>query len=308
MTPTISVIIPAFNAAAYIADAIRSIRAQDFAPLEMLLIDDGSTDGTADVARTEAPDARIIRQANAGVAAARNTGLREATGELLCFLDADDGWFPGKIKAQADYLRQHPEVGLVYHRWLVWRPDPDGVYRLPATINQEEPGRTDPAFSGWIYPQLLRDCVVHTSTVMIRRQIARQVGEFDTQLINGEDYDYWLRASRLCEIHKLAGLYSYYRASPLSLTSHPKPINYGYLVIDRAARTWGLTAPDGRKASRADVNQRLHQLAMDFGYMHYRSGSADLAWRAFRTALRHHPLRWRAMFYLFASRIKALRQ
>lgn len=302
----VSVVIPAYNARAYVMEAINSVRAQDYAPLEILLIDDGSKDDTVELVRTSAPEVRIIQQANAGVAAARNRGLHEARGDYICLLDADDGWFPGKLKAQIDYLQTHPEVGLVYHRWLVWKPDRDGVYHLLARPDQPSDGEIDPQCSGWIYPQLLLDCVVHTSTVMMRREIVAQVGDFDTSLINGEDYNYWLRVSRLCEIHKLTGIYSYYRASSNSLTSHPKHVNYGYLVIERALQEWGTTAPNGRSVNPERVQQHLYQLAMSFGYLHYHSGSAELAKQAFQTALKHYPFRWRALLYLFAAQIKAI--
>jgi hypothetical protein len=203
-------------------------------------------------------------------------------------------------------LQKHPEVGLVYHRWLVLKPDENGIYRLPTqSITKFNPEQIDPENSGWIYPQLLLDCIVHTSTVMLRRDIAEQVGEFDTMLINGEDYNYWLRVSRLCEIHKLTGLYSFYRASPNSLTSRPKAINYEYLVIDRALREWGASSPDGRTLEHNKLLQRLSNLAMGFGYMHFHAGSAELAWPSFFIALKHNPFRWRAVLYLLAAMVKA---
>ncbi|THF63651.1 glycosyltransferase family 2 protein [Pseudothauera nasutitermitis] len=303
--PLVSVVIPAYNAADYVLEAIASVRAQDYAALEIVLVDDGSQDGTAELVRAAAPEVRIVRQDNAGVAAARNTGLRAARGELICFLDADDGWFPGKLAAQVAYLRAHPEVGLVYHRWLVWRPDADGGYRPPPRP-QVVDGGINAARSGWIYPQLLLDCIVHTSTVMIRREIAEAVGGFDPELKNGEDYHYWLCASRLCRIDQLAGVYSFYRAVPGSLTNRPKPVNYEYLVVERALREWGAAAPDGTRVAPRALARRLTKLAMDFGYGHYHGGSPRLAAQAYRTALRHDPLRWRAAVYWLAASLKAL--
>lgn len=304
--PLVSVIIPAYNAEAYVLEAIRSVQAQDYAPLEIVLVDDGSRDRTVERVRAAAPEVRIVSQPNAGVAAARNTGLREARGEYICFLDADDGWFAGKLAAQVDYLARHPDTGLVYHHWLVWEADADGVFRLPAQPAPVTPGEIVPALSGWIYTKLLFDCIVHTSTVMIRREIAAAVGFFDTALVAGEDYDYWLRTSRLCRIDKLAATYSYYRAVPGSLTRQPKAVDYEYRVICAAFARWGATAPDGSSVPPEWVQARLAKLAMDFGYGHYHRGCPDLAWRAYLTALRHDPLRWRAWVYLLAARLKAL--
>lgn len=303
--PLVSVIIPAYNAEKYVLLAISSVLEQNYAPLEILLIDDGSTDGTAKLVQREAPQVRIIQQTNAGVAAARNTGLRHASGEFICFLDADDGWFPGKLVAQADYLARHPEVGLVFHQWLVWRPDANGVYAKLGQPQQAN-GAIDTTNSGWIYPQLLLDCIVHTSTVMLRRQIAQQVGFFDQNLINGEDYNYWLRVSRICQMHKLCGVYSFYREVAGSLTSTPKTLNFEYLVVQRAVQEWGLSAPGGKALPSRQIKSRLAKLAFGFGFLHFHGGSPRLARQAFFDAIRHDPLMWRALPYLAATQFKML--
>lgn len=305
VAPLVSVIIPAYNAEAYVLDAIRSVQAQDYTPLEIVVVDDGSRDRTVELVRAAVPEVRIVSQPNAGVAAARNTGLREARGDFICFLDADDGWFPGKLAAQVDHLLRHPETGLVSHRWLVWKPDADGSYRLPDIAAPADPSALNPERSGWIYTELLFDCIVHTSTVMIRREIATEVGYFDTTLKVGEDYDYWLRVSRLCRIDQLAATYSWYRTVPGSLSNRPYPVNYEYQVISAAVARWGAAAPDGSSVPYARVRARLARLALDFAYGHYHHGSPRLAMRASLEALRHEPWRWRALAYLVASGLKA---
>lgn len=299
--PLISVIVPAYNAEDFILEALRSIAAQDYEPLEILLVDDGSTDDTANLVRREMPAVRIIRQDNTGVAEARNTGLRNACGEFICLLDADDGWCPGKLHAQVQYLQQHPQTGAVYHAWQVWRPDAEGNFvSMPAPVVADSTA-IDPALSGWIYPQLLMDCIVHTSTIMMRREFVEQLGFFRAELINGEDYDYWLRLSRLTRIDKLVGVYSFYRGSPGSLTNSVKPVNYEYNVVSAAAAKWGLAAPDGRALAAVDFQRRLGKLAFDFAYRHYRWGSARIARRAALQAWRHDPRRYNALLFWLAS-------
>jgi len=305
--PMVSVIIPAYNAARFILEALQSVDAQHYYPLEILLIDDGSTDETVDLVRRNQPNVRIISQANGGVSAARNTGLREATGEFICFLDADDCWFPGKLAAQTAYLAAHPSVGIVYHKWHVWKPDAAGAYHPPSAVDaQGSPEGIDPEFSGWIYHRLLMDCVVHTSTIMMRRTVAREIGFFDTDLVTGEDYDYWLRASHHCEMHKLAATYSSYRSTPGGLTSMPPKKNNEYEVITRAIKRWGLASPDGNTVPKAAIEQRLANLAFGFGYTHYHRGSARIARNAFLSTLRHDPLRWKALAYLAATTVRSL--
>lgn len=299
--PLVSVVIPAYNAERFVLGALRSVLAQNYASLEILLVDDGSRDGTVALVEREAPEVRIIRQRNAGAAAARNTGLRAARGDLICLLDADDGWFPGKLAAQVEHLRQHPDVGLVFHDWLVWQPREDGDYAPPALPATCPPG-IDAACSGWIYSRLLLDCIVHTSTVMMRREVVAATGLFDTMLINGEDYNYWLRVARSYPIHKLVATYSYYREVPGSLTKlgKPKAENYEYRVVSDAVARWGVTAPDGTAVSSIEVKRRLGQLAFDFGYGHFRSGNPSLARDALRKALRHDPTRIKARLFLLA--------
>lgn len=111
----VSVIIPTYNVGRFLSAALDSVFAQDYRPIEVIVVDDGSTDDTAVVVRSF-PGVRYIHQANQGPPAARNTGLANSTGELIAFLDADDRWTPNKLSAQARYLAEHPEVGCVIGR------------------------------------------------------------------------------------------------------------------------------------------------------------------------------------------------
>lgn len=302
--PLVSVIIPAFNASAHIGRALDSVVAQDYSPIEILVVDDGSTDCTAAIVKNNVPKARLISQENAGVAAARNTGLAQATGDLICFLDADDGWFPGKMRAQVDYLCRHPEVGLVYHDWIVWSPD--NVWEEPpkdALVTAGLP-EVDQERSGFIYPQLLLSCIIHTSTVMLRRHVVDEVGFFDITLKSGEDYDYWLRVSQEKEIHKLARTYSYYRFVAGSLSTTPGQVNYEYEVVVRALKKWGVPAQPGKYLSSSEVHHHLAVLAFEFGYTQYHRGSTVLAASAFRRAVQHRPFFVRAWIYRAASLIR----
>ncbi|MBP8276300.1 MAG: glycosyltransferase family 2 protein [Propionivibrio sp.] len=299
--PLVSVVIPAYNASRYVREALQSVVDQHYAPIEILLVDDGSTDDTVELVRKQFPQVRIISQPNSGVATARNTGLDQAVGDLVCFLDADDGWYPGKLHAQVSHLQTHPETGAVYHTWRVWPPETNGCFQALPDLPPQDPAAIDPEKSGWIYPQLLMDCIVHTSSVMIRRGWLEKVGRFKPDLINGEDYDFWLRLSRLTQIDKLAGVYSFYRGSPGSLTRSVKPINYEYEVISSALAQWGRVAPDGRELPKVKIERRLGKLAFDFAYGHYLSGSPRLARRASLQALRYDPSRLKAVFFYLAS-------
>jgi glycosyltransferase involved in cell wall biosynthesis len=111
----ISVIIPAYNAEKYLAEALDSIVSQDYQPHEVIVVDDGSTDNTAAIVKSY-PEARYVYQSNRGLAAAKNTGLTHATGGLISFLDSDDIWLPSKSRREVEYLEAHPEKGCVLAR------------------------------------------------------------------------------------------------------------------------------------------------------------------------------------------------
>ncbi len=111
--PLVSVIVPVYNGERYLTKTIQSVLTQDYQPIEIIVVDDGSTDRTAEIVRAQ-PNIHYIYQNNRGVSAARNTGIAAAQGEFLAFLDADDMWVPQKLSVQVSYLTQHPDVGFVY--------------------------------------------------------------------------------------------------------------------------------------------------------------------------------------------------
>jgi glycosyltransferase involved in cell wall biosynthesis len=181
-----------------VADAIVSVLAQTHRDLELIVVDDGSTDGSVHmVASIDDPRVRLIRQTNRGLAAARNAGLRAATGDALAFIDADDTWAPSKLGEQLDALR--PGV-VVYSD--VAHVDDDGrglggyarFDRFP-----EDPER----FSGEVHDALLTGNFVHPSTVLLRRADAEAVGAFREDLRASEDWEYWLRCARSMRFRRI---------------------------------------------------------------------------------------------------------
>jgi glycosyltransferase involved in cell wall biosynthesis len=172
----VSVIMPVFNGERYLAAAIASVLAQAYTPWELIVVDDGSADASARIARNE-PAARCLVQRNQGNGAAKNTGLAAARGEFLAFLDQDDLWLPGKLSAQVAALRQHPAAGFTTGR-MAYFFEP-GVSRpdwVPAEFLTEPP----PA---WL-----------PSGLLIRRAAFDQIGQFDPTLPLCNDLDWLARA------------------------------------------------------------------------------------------------------------------
>lgn len=172
--PEVSVIMPVFNGAPYIAEAIGSIRAQNHPALEIIVVDDGSTDGSGAIVSALGGDIRIASQANAGAAAARNHGLALARGAVIAFLDADDLWPADKLARQLAVLDGDPRIGLVTGR----------IRAFGGTI----PGRADRAEA---YGDGLPG--VNLGCALVRRPVFDAVGGFDTALRISDDADWFVR-------------------------------------------------------------------------------------------------------------------
>jgi glycosyltransferase involved in cell wall biosynthesis len=207
-SPLISVIIPAFNAAATILPALASVRAQTYGLLEILVVDDCSTDGTADRvdrAMVDEPRLRLIRhERNQGPSAARNTGLWAAAGRYCAFLDADDDWLPDKIERQVAALVANPRAVLCCCN-AVWMRD--GVAEGTVYDGCVIENGAD-AWKG-----MLEDVYVGTPCAVVDTAAARRLGGFDVALRVGEDQDLWLRLAFAGEVVALPDVLVHYRRS-----------------------------------------------------------------------------------------------
>jgi glycosyltransferase involved in cell wall biosynthesis len=171
--PSVSVIIPAYNAAGYLERAVNSVLAQTYLPHEILIVDDGSRDTTFEVAKAMPPPARAIRKENGGPAAARNRGAKEATGEWIAFLDADDTWLPEKLERQMALAT--PETGIVHCLCGDSRRPPDLL----------------------TFDELWKRNSITTSSVLMQRDVFWKFGGFDEDplLVCVEDHNLWLKVA-----------------------------------------------------------------------------------------------------------------
>lgn len=184
MKPKVSIITPAYNAAVYLPEMIASALAQSYRDWELIIVDDGSTDNTAEaVAASRRGDARIIyiKKENAGIASARNLGIARSQGEYIAFLDADDVALPNRIAEQVDVLEKNTDYGIVYCRFKSFAHGrPGKLYSYKRKF-----------YSGHILKKLLRLSFINPSTVMMRKSSFDQVGGFNSSLREGEDWDLW---------------------------------------------------------------------------------------------------------------------
>ncbi len=168
--PLITVIIPAFNAEKFIVEAVESVYAQDYAPIEIIVIDDGSSDSTGSVVRSLSSPVRYIYQGQAGAAAARNTGIRAVKGDLVTFLDADDVWASRKLHIQLAALEADPAVQAVFGHARNFVEEKEGQRKFGPEIEAFVPG-----------------------TLLIRMQALSRVGWFEEGLKRAEVVDFYIR-------------------------------------------------------------------------------------------------------------------
>lgn len=273
-----SVVIPARDAERTIREAVESVLHQADVPFELIVVDDGSTDRTLEIVSSIAdPRLLVLPSPNQGVSAARNRGIARARGDIVAFLDADDAWRPGTLRAFVEALRRLPEASVVYC-W-VDHVDVDGRYICPDRRVVAE---------GDIYrPMLVHNFIHSISSVAVRKSALDEIGGFDESLPVIEDWDLYVRLATRHRFACVPQALVRYRRSPGSLTSRLSAMEVEYLrVADRAFAS----AP----AALAPLKPR--NLALFYEYLTTKATDGDasrakgsLALRFFKSALRHRP-------------------
>ncbi|ARV57620.1 glycosyl transferase [Nostocales cyanobacterium HT-58-2] len=214
ISPKVSVIVPAYNVCSYIKDALVSLECQSFQNFEVIIVDDGSYDRTAEVVQPYVEsDSRfkLLQKQNAGLSSARNYGIRHACGEYIALLDGDDVYHPDKLANHVAQLDIAPEVGVSYSASRAIRDDgsPTLVYLSGKPIN------SDPLLA-----LLCKNFVGHGSNAVFRRCLYDEVGEFDEELRSCEDLDFWLRVAgtRRWQFYREPRVLCYYRVRPSGLS------------------------------------------------------------------------------------------
>jgi teichuronic acid biosynthesis glycosyltransferase TuaG len=279
VSPRVSIITPAYNAARFLADTIDSVRAQTVQDWELIVVDDGSTDATVAIVQRYAeadPRIRLLRQANAGPSAARNNGMSAARGTFFAFLDSDDQWLPEFLECQLDVFARYPDTALVTANAYYLGGPQDGQPRRP-------PSEGHPVLN--LENIIKNDSAVFIMTVF-RREVFERIGGLDESQWTSEDYDFWIRAA-------LAGFVFRISTRPLALYRRHE----GSLSADSARMLRGILQTYGKARVTLPIDSPAHE-ALDRQMARFErelllvEGKQALERRDYRTAAnRLHALR-----------------
>ena len=302
----ISVIIPVRNGKNYIGDAINSVVEQNFCNMEIIIVNDGSTD--FDYNKLKSIDSRIsiIHLPGLGVSSARNAGMAEARGRYFAFLDADDYWQPGKLSAQFRHMEERKSTGGVFGGFQKWSRMENGDFPRPETLKVDCEGVTqiNTASSGWLYTRLMRGLIIGMSTFLIRREVYELVGGFEETVPIGEDYLFWFNISQHYTIDCLDADLTLYRIHEVSAMAKLRQINHHGALLVRAKKTWGLSGQDGDHISEKEFRRLVGQTEFNHGYDHFWRGDPATAVESFRNALGAGIRPERSIAYLALSALK----
>jgi glycosyltransferase involved in cell wall biosynthesis len=291
--PRVSVVIPTYNGERFLAETLRAVLAQTLERTELIVVDDGSTDGSFAIAAAEAPHARRVRQPNAGVSAARNHGLRLANGEFVVFLDQDDIWHPQMLERQVAWLDAHPEHDVAVCRYQHWHPQSHGGYEPAEQLWPPLQEGADPEFTGWVHHQFLLDCWALTSGTLMRREAVLAVGGFDEALPYSEDWDLWIRLAQRSRFARLQWPTVLYRHHPVQGSRTTRDRDFRCELLEAASRRYGQASRDGRCLPPGEFEGTLSRYRAEFGRHHLQFGSRRTGvvhlWRAWL----EQPRQWR---------------
>ena len=239
---TVSVIIPTYNRANLLKETLESVFAQTYTDYEVIVIDDGSTDDTEEFVSAlllDHPQLRYIKQANAGVSAARNHGIFEARGEWIAFLDSDDLWFPDKLEKQMAFLAEHPSAGAVTNPFYRYQDGQVETSKQGDALRYPQAERVTSLlpfelFASYNY--------VNTSSVLIRKTLLYQAGLFEGGLKVGEDFILWVRIAKFAEFWFLNEVLGCCRTHETNTINDSEYQFYGRMVRELQIVRWSKEA------------------------------------------------------------------
>jgi glycosyltransferase involved in cell wall biosynthesis len=274
--PFVSVIIPTFNRERLLRETIDSVRAQTFKDFEIIVVNDGSSDGTAGWLDSQS-DLIAIHQTNSGIATSRNNGAARARGKWLAFVDHDDLWAPERLQVQCRFVRTRPEMGLVAVRHV----------RLGSRYSK-------PRAASWIHGDLLvkvfSESFIHTSSVMIRADAFRAIGGFPTRYRFADEFDVWLKIAAAYPI-------AYYSEPLVFIRFYEANTSHNRVGVRTDTYDILLSNYDPARIPRRVFLKTMSDHDISFGRAHVRAGNMPEALKWFRQSVKRTPWRLRSWRY-----------
>jgi glycosyltransferase involved in cell wall biosynthesis len=286
----VSVIIPVYNSEKHIREALDSVLNQTYKNIEIIVVDDGSSDHTPEVIRTHYPMIRYMGQKNGGAAKARNLGIREASGEWIAFLDSDDIWLPTKVEQQVEYFKNHPDVGFIFTDHINFH---ENGLQEPPTQKREFLLSGDPVMT------IFKNGKVNTSTVMMRREVIPKVGYFDETLRVAEDTDLWMRVAMQCRIDVMDQPLAKRRSRPDSLSSGAEALWRG--VQGHIEKIREKQPAIAVRLGQALLDETYRRACVNLGDHYFRHNQFQKARLEYKKSLHHGAGSRRVFCYLFLS-------
>ena len=287
----VSIIIPTYSYARYIGEAIDSILSQTFKDFEIIVIDDGSTDGTGDIINKKYPMARYFFKNQGGVSSARNMGITVAKGAFIAFLDADDIWLSEKLEKQIDVFNKQTDVGMVFTEHSTFD-------KFNRTVDKSF-GKREKLMKGDVVRNIFSNSYLTTSTVMVRKEVFDKVGLFEEHLRAAEDDNMWMRIAMDYQIELIDDPLVRYRISEGSLS---RTFNNCIEGVKKNIELIRSRYPDlyirlGQKSIRG----KYFVIYFNEGYHCFTNKEYDAAKKHFIKSMSFNPYKVKTYIYYFSS-------
>jgi len=299
----ISIIIPTYNSAQYICEAIESVLNQTYKDFEIIVVDDGSTDNTKEVIKPYLNKMKYIYQQNSGPSAARNRGIQEAKGEYIAFLDADDIWLPQKLELQIKFMEKEKEVGLIFSDMVLFNEKEiikNSFLKEKLFFNKlsiKSLSSTEKVIYDNVFNALLQENFIPTNTVIVKKECFNKVGFFDETLFSVEDRDMWLRIGLFYDI----GFINF----PLVLTRFHETNISGNQELALKSRLKVmkkfLNYSNLPIKSKKIIKQTINKIYFDLGYLYFTYEKFPLSRIYFRKFLKENPFIFKPWIYILLS-------
>ncbi len=297
----VSVVIPTYNCAQYITEAVESVLNQTYKDFEIIVVDDGSRDNTKEVIKRYLNKIKYIYQQNSGPSAARNRGIKEAKGEYIAFLDADDIWLPQKLELQIKFMEK--EVGLIFSDMILFNEKgiiKNSFLKEKLFFNKlsiKPLSSTEKVIYDNVFNALLQENFIPTNTVIVKKECFNKVGFFDETLFSVEDRDMWLRIGLFYDIGFINFPLVLKRFHETNISANQELALKSRLKVMKKFLNYSNLPIKSKKI----IKQTINKIYFDLGYLYFTYEKFPLSRIYFRKFLKENPFIFKPWIYILLS-------